>query len=329
MPLYVPVYKKMTYSDSVLIRRTLPGKGNLVVKENDDVVPFNKIARVKVSKEYILLDPKIKLTKGNKEGTIIYEGESIGKTGLFKKITAQYNGVIEKKNGKWVFAQEKKDTWVLSGAWGKVEKVVKDESVTIRAQTVDINFVAYAEQSVMGELVVFPNPTELLDMEYLEKFSGSTLNKVIYIGHHIRKPLIEKAKSLGIGMLIGGSIDYEVFNYARSFGMPVAVTTGFGKYETPRFIFDFLKTVSNRHVLIDGNRGVLQIPMPKENYFKKSDATGSIRMVQKGLQVLVLEKNHFGQTAIVEGVQDNDVRVKLDKSEEVLHVKVPNIFALI
>lgn len=329
MAVYILVYKKMKYSKQVLIERALPVKGDLVVKRGDIVVPFTKIGRSKVSKESFNLSSKIRLGSKKKEGTFVYKGDQIGKIGLLKKIIAPYNGILEKINNTWYLAQEKRDSWILSGVWGTVKDVIPSHSVKIMTQSVDINFVAYTPDFVMGELIVFPNPSDLLDIEYLNNFSNSRQNKIIYIGHHIRKKIIDTALELNIGCIIGGSITKANFNYAKKNKLPIAITTGFGFLKTPPFIFDFLKTISNRHVFVDGNVGILQIPMPVENTFKKDSMAHSLREVRAGLSVLVLENDYFGSTGVVENVQDSNIYVKLDKSGKRVSVQVPNIFALI
>ncbi len=326
--MHIPIYSKLKYSTEVLIERRLPEQGMLVVKEGDPVLPFTKIGKSKVSREFITLDPKIRLTKKAAAGDLLYKGEQMGKIGLLKSFVAPYNGYVEHNNNKLVFSQEKRDIWILSGAWGTVERIEPAMSVFIKTQTVDLDFVMHTSQNVMGELVVFPNPSELLDMEYLEKFPSSGLNKVIYVGHHIRKPVVEKAIELRMGAVFGGSIDKNAYNLARLQKLPLAIMTGFGHLETPMYVFEFLKTISNRHVLFDGVAGKLQIPMPPENAFKKDPVTNTLREVKIGLKVILMEKYHFGDTGFIEDVQSETIYVKLDKSGETVQVRIPNIFAL-
>jgi hypothetical protein len=328
MDLYIPVYKKMKYSNNVLLERALPQKGELVVKEGDQVVPFTKIGHSKISKESFKLDPKIKLVNDIKDNAFVYEGEKIGRVG-FKKVLAPYNGFITRVKGSYYFNQEKKDTWVLSGVWGTVSEVVGNISTKIKSQTVDINFVAYSPKILMGELIVFPNPNELLDIEYLQNFSSSVRDKIIYIGHHVREEVYLKAVELGVGGLVAGSIDRPLYSYSKSQSTAVCITTGFGTYTTPQHIFDFLKTISNRHVFLDGSKGYLRVPMPPENSFEETKSKSSLRYVKPGLSVLIFDKQHFGQTGVVEKVQEDIIYVKLNKSQDLVQTKVPNIFALI
>jgi hypothetical protein len=328
MSLYIPVLKKMKYSDQMTIDRVLPASGELVVKKGDKVVPFTKVGRTKLSKEYFELPDKIKLGENSDENSFVYENEKIGKVG-FKSILAPYNGFISYINDKPHFFQEKKDVWLLSGAWGQVSEVLSGTSATIQTQTVDINFIAYTQKYLMGELIVFPNPNELLDIEYMKNFSNNVQDKIIYVGHHIRKEVYDMAVELKVGGIVGGSIEKSLYSYAKNQSTAVAITTGFGNYSTPVHIFEFLKTISNRHVFFDGENGYLRVPVPSDNRFTVSATNSSLRVVKKGLSVLIFDKKNFGLTGDVEDVQGTKVYVKLNKSGETVDTEVPNLFALI
>jgi preprotein translocase subunit YajC len=330
MALYIPIYRKLKYSEDIILTRSLPARGDLVVKQSEPVVPFTKIGRAKVSKERWKLEDGVRLARGIEDNSLIYQGEVVGRKFL-RKFKAPYSGTIKKQDDGYYLYQEERDVWILSGLWGTIESVTEARNVNIKTQSVDVNFVAFTPQEVMGELIVFPNPSELLDIEYLQNFAKNTLNKVIYVGNHIRKQVVDKAIELKVTALIGGSIDWQVFKHAQHHGLPVALTTGFGKLETPEFIFNFLKSVSNRHVFVDGKAGLLRVPMPPDtDTFNNYRAEGSaLREVKKGLIVIIYERDYFGMTGIVEDVQNEVIHVKLDKSSETVLVQIPNIFALI
>lgn len=328
MTLYIPVYKKMKYSSKVEVERSLLVKGEFVVKEDSEVVPFTKLGHCKVSKTKLVLDPKLKLDSKLGVDSFVYKGEKLGRIG-FKKYEAPYNGYLTMNGSNYIFNEEKQDTWLLSGMWGRVSEVIGNIAVKIETQTVDINFVAYTDKELMGELIVFPNPKEGLDLEYLEKFATNVKDKIIYVGHNLREEVYNKAISLGVGGIVAGSVDLRLYSYAKSQKTALGITTGFGKYETPQYIFDFLKTISNRHVFMDGSKGYLRVPIPQENNFAEAETDDTLREVVPGLSVLVFDRLHFGQTGEVDHVQDEIIYVKLNKSEETVEVKIPNIFALI
>lgn len=69
MSLYIPVLKKMKYSEGIIVERFLPAKGDIIVKKGDKVVPFSKVGRAKISKERFQLAKNIHISKEKtKEG---------------------------------------------------------------------------------------------------------------------------------------------------------------------------------------------------------------------------------------------------------------------
>lgn len=329
MDLFIPVIKKMKHSKNIDLKRQLPANGDLVIKNGENVVPFTKIGHSKVSKTKILLPKKLKISS-KKVGseTFVYAGEKIGRLGL-RSYKAPYNGYFTVENGSYYFNQEKKDTWVLSGVWGTVKNVEKGSHALITTSLVSFDFRACSSKNVMGELIVFPNPSELLDIKYLENFSNNTRNKIIYVGHHIRPELLEKAINMGVGSIIGGSINYEDFLYAKNNNFTVGIFSGFGKLQTPFHIFEFIKGVSNRHVFVNQSNCELQIPVPLDYEFNQQTLKNSLKKIESGLEVIIFTSTNFGKTGVIESIQNEKIYVKLIESDALEEVAPPNIFALV
>ncbi len=327
MNFYVPIYNNMQYVEKMVISRALPAPGDLVVKKGDTVLPFTKIGRTKISHRSYVLDPKTKINPTKLKDPIVFEGEQIGRLGL-RPVTSPFLGMLEQTDVGYTIKEEKKDFWLLSGVWGVVDKVVQGQSATIKTQAMDVNFVACTKEDVLNELVVFPNPSELLDLEYLKSFARSVAGKVVYVGDYIRSEVVEKAIDQKVGALIGGSVDKKVFNFAKANRLPLGITTGFGNLKTHPDVFEFLKGVTNRHVFFSGKAGHLRIPVPAENNYTVKNLRVSIVPLSIGLKVLVLEKDAFCQFGVVDHLQDETIYVKLNQSEDVIEVKMPNILAL-
>lgn len=327
MKLYIPTLKRVNYISNTIIQRELPKKGNLVVKVGDKVVPFTKIGRTKLSKHSIRLPKNIKIASGLLKHEIIYKGDKIGRVG-FKKQLAPYNGSLIATNNEYVFLEEEHDFWVLSGLWGVVEKVSDNQVVSIKTQTINLPFAYFSGSLTMGELVVFPNPSELLDVSYLEHFSKNTESKVIYVGDFLRKPLLDKAIELGITTLISGSTTIDIASYAKKHNINIALFSGFGELKTPTFMFNLLKDISSRHVFLSDKLKILQIPVP-EDYKLDVPALSSLMEVQPEMEVYILDKAYFGQIGKIDRVQDRDIYVKLSSVDKVVVISSANLFALI
>lgn len=327
MSIYIPTLKKVNYIGKTTVQRNLPKKGDLVVKVGDKVVPFTKIGRTKLSKKSIPLPKKLKISSNILKQEIIYKGDKIGRLG-FKKYLAPYNGtIIDTKNGL-EFIEEEHDFWVLSGVWGDVKDISDNKSVSITTQTINVPFAYYSGDFTMGELVVFPNPSELLDISYLEHFSKNTESKLIYVGDFLRKTLLDKAISLGITTLIAGSTTIEIASYAKKNNINIALFSGFGELKTPEFIFNLLNDISNRHVFLYDKLKILQVPVP-EDFDPDIPTLSTLVEAQPGMEVYILATAYFGQVGKIDRVQDTDIYVKLSSVDKVVVVSSANLFALV
>ncbi|KKU56224.1 MAG: hypothetical protein UX79_C0035G0003 [candidate division WWE3 bacterium GW2011_GWB1_47_11] len=218
---------------------------------------------------------------------------------------------------------------LLSGVWGLVERVTEKRAVLLKTQVLDLPFVACTQQACSGELLVFPNPSELLEMQYLEKFAKNVHDKIIYIGDFINAPVFDRAVALGVAGLVGGGIDKQTFALAQKSSVFVGVFGGFGKIPTPGVVFEVLKEVPNRYVFVQGQRRLLRVPVP--NGHRNAQPPTPQKLVKElavGDLVQVFDLAHFGFTGKVESVQGDTICVILDKSKSLVCVKVPNIIGL-
>ncbi len=328
--MFVPIIKKITKSNDVLIERVLPRKGELDAVIGTSVEPFAKLGITKVTYGKLPIASSLKIVKGKSVGTYFYTGDIVGKVGK-KKVVAPFDGYLEQMPNGFVFRQEERDFWLLSGVWGVVHDVVDGHSVLLKTQIIDIHLSVSTEISYAGELIVFPNPSELLEMQYLEKFSKDSFGKVIYVGHHINTDVVTKAAELGVAGLLAGSVDREAVALAKRYNIFLGAISGFGSIPTPEYIFEFLKDISNRYVFFQGGRGILRIPVSKpftEKEVKSNTYSGQLRKLKKGLKVQILEDPHFCWVGEVSSVQEDGVYVILDEVQDPVKVKIPNILAL-
>src|SRR3989304_5883384 len=163
--MYAPILKRIKYLDNVLVERALPVKGFTSVKEGDVVEPFTKLGMAKVSFSKIMLPDKIKMTREFSNKMFITTKKEIGRVG-FKKVLAPFDGYLTKENGVFIFQEETRDYWLLSGVWGQVVSVVKDNSVLVRTQVIGRNAARGRKVSVRGRRRVLPTPPDTLEMHY-------------------------------------------------------------------------------------------------------------------------------------------------------------------
>lgn len=324
MKILVPRVNKLIYARDVYMERPLPLKGTINVKEGDTVEPITKIGMTKISTAISHIPSNLSFAKGKFESGFVYTGEKIGRSGL-KKVIAPFDGYISKVDKNYVLTQEPKEYWVLSGVWGQVIKRAENISVLIKTQCIDVKLSVCTHKYISGELIVFPNPSNLLQMQYLENFSKDVFGKIIYLGEFAPYDAVVRAADLGVGAVIAGGADKITFEYAKSKNMILGLINGFGNLETPQYVFDVIKEVANRYVFVLGQSNTLRIPVPSFN--KESPATELVELVE-GLRVQVFQKPYYGQSGAISSVQGSAVYVNLNDANEPIQFLLSNILAV-
>lgn len=331
MTFYIPVLKKISYSNPAYIERVLPKDGEIMVKEGDSVDPITKLGLTKVSYSKMEIGEKLDITKGKTEDGYFYKGERIGRVG-FKYIEAPFNGYLSKEGEKYVFNQEDRDYRLMAGVWGSVNGVVKTRSTLIKTQMVDIPYVYGAGKSTAGELVVFPNPSEMLELQYLQHYTKGAQGKIIYIGGYASPEFLEEAVRLQVRAVIAGGADKSSFKFAKENNIYLAGLNGFGNLKVTNIVYDFLKEISSRYVFIDGYRNLIRIPVAEDYKFEhKAEHDGkynNLRRLEEGLKVQVFVKPYFGWFGEVKSIQESKVYVKLNNAGEEISVTPPNLLAV-
>jgi len=340
--MYAPVLKRIKYLDNVLIERALPVKGFTSVRDGDTVEPFTKLGMAKVSFSKIFLPERIKLGQEFSNKMFITAKKEVGRVG-FRRVLAPFDGYLTKENGRFVFQEEPRDYWLLSGVWGQVVSVVKDKSVLVKTRVIDVKMVACTNQNVSGELIVFPNPSDTLEMHYLEKFSRDVHGKIIYVGDFAAKRLVKRAIELGVSGILAGGADKETFDLAKQNSLFLGIFTGYGSEYISNAIFEVLKSVFNRYVFLYGEEMILRIPdaisstnpsidsvakvrkvveKPKKSVPKESPKV--FKEVQKGEKVLVVQYPYLGWEGIIDSVDERSILVKFDNKKDLIQVFLPN-----
>lgn len=330
--MYIPIYKKIYFSPEAFIERTLPRPGEILVKENESVSPVSRLGITKVSYSAMPIDGSLKLAKGKTEDGYFYKGERLGRVGL-KYVVAPFNGYLSREKVGYIFKQEDRDYRLMAGVWGKVQGVVKERSTLIKTQFVDIPFTFCTPGMVSGELVVFPNPTEILELQYLEHFTKGAEDKVIYVGGYASEAFLEAALNKGVSAVVAGGADKASYKFAEKHKMFLGGFNGFGYLPVVDFVYDFLKDVSSRYVFVDGSRGLLRIPVPVDFTATtiRSETNTKYKhliKVEPGLKVQVFVKPYVGWFGEIEEVQDYLIYVKLYNTEEKIEVSIPNVLAV-
>jgi hypothetical protein len=351
--MFAPLLKKLVEKNETYIERCLPVPGNLFVKEGDPVRPFDRLGECVFSQKQAVYQKDLKPFKLKNSSQFYYKGSNLGKIGK-TAITTPFNGSLTKKDDSYVFNAADDRYILLSGVWGTVHKVTENRAVLIKTQTRDLLLSASTQVSISGELVVFPNPMEILEKFYLESFSKSNEGKIVYVGHFADMEVVKRAVEMGAAAILAGSAYKETFNYAKSKRLGFGLISGFGKLETPEPIYKLLSIIAYRYVFLDGEKNVLRIPhsmddmvIAEENKKKKEnkkivkkaktakkelvtsvapDITISkpplIREVVKGIDVVCLQAPNFGKIGTVDSVTQSSIFVKFGSEKAVVEIRL-------
>ncbi|MFZ5425265.1 MAG: hypothetical protein ACOZAO_05710 [Patescibacteria group bacterium] len=330
MSLRLLVARKAAYSNNIYIERTLPSSGDIVAKIGVSVEPFTKLGMTKISYGVMPVPNGLQFKKDKNIGSYFYNGEVIG-TSSSGNLIAPFDGYLVSEKDKLVFRQDQRDYWLLSGVWGEVAGIVDKKSILLKTQTLDLHLAACTDNSFAGELIVFPNPSPILEMQYLEKFTKNVFGKIIYTGNYASINLLKKAISMGVGGVLAGGADKYGFDLAKKSNLFLGVFSGHGNIPTPPFIFNALKDISNRFIFVQGERELIRVPVPQKfdvNLVRKNKPRTFLKVPKKGMIVQVFEKPYFGWVGTIEDVQKEKIYVKLDDAEKVIEVTFPNLISL-
>lgn len=325
--IYIPLVKKVVYRDSVLVERILPKEGVINVKVGDKVDPSDKLGTCRVIYDVVKLGKKFRTIK-KVNGSVYQEGELVGYVGK-EKFEAPFSGLLSKDKNEYAFVSEERDYWLLPGVWGEVIDIVENRSVLLKTQTLDLHLPFGTQDYCAGELVVFPNPSEILSEHYFGNYVKSAMGKIIYVGHVLTINLIQKANEIGVGALLCGSASKEVFDYAVKNKICLGILNGLGSAETPEYIFNLMNQITNRYVFFQGEKNILRIPVPVENEFYSFAQPKPLwSLVKKDLVVQVLVAEHFCKIGKVDRVTKSGIFVELLNDGEVIQIMPPNLIAI-
>ncbi len=346
----VPVIRRVKEKNNCYIERVFPVDGVLSVKVGDFVRPFEHLGECRFSQNEMVLPNNFKPSNFKNNKKYYYSGSLIGKS-KSEKIYASYDGnLILREDKTYVFSESEKKYILLSGVWGKVKSIFDKKSVLLETKTKDILFCSCTDVQVSGELVVFPNPTDVLKKSYLENFAKGINGKIIYIGHFVGLDIVERAIELGASALIAGSVNREVYDFAKNKGFALGIFSGFGKMKTPDNVYKFLSSVPYRFVFFEGDKNILRIPVEIENPVLKMEGNTNsievsklevtstekveyleedkdlIRNIDVGTNVQVLQNPYFGWVGVVDRVSESSIFVRFGLDKNSVEIRMPNFF---
>lgn len=334
----VPVVRKIIDNKKCYIERVFPVEGLWEVKIGDFVEPFSRLGSCVFSQNKMVLPPDFKPHDIKSTEKFFYVDTLLGKIKK-EKIFAPYDGTLKKLGDKkFIYEENPRKYFLLSGVWGTVKSLHGKTSALIETQSKDICFSFSTEFHSSGELVVFPNPSDILKKSYLENFVRGVKGKIIYIGNYVGLEVVKRAYELGAVAVIAGSSHTDSFDFAKKNGFSFGVFSGFGNIRTYEEIYKYLSSVSYRYVFFEGAKNILRIPVREED-LKKSDKEKKItesgnfkpdyvKNIEPGMKVQTLQKPYFGWFGVVDRVSESSIFVRFGSDERTVEIRLPNFLII-
>lgn len=323
-----PVIRKITQKEGCLVERVLPVEGVISVETGATVEPFNHLGECKFSQNKLGFPKGFKPNNFKTNKRFYYSGCLLGKIGR-EKIIAPFDGNMEiDSRKKYIYSENEKKYPLLAGVWGVVKSIHQNKSVLLQTQVKDLLLAASTDVQASGELVVFPNPTDILKRSYLENFAKGIKGKVIYIGHFVGIDVLQKAYDMQASAVLSGSAHKDALDFAREKNFAFGLISGFGNIKTPESVYKFLSSISYRYVFFDGDQNILRIPVKPEDISKVEGLVPLIKQVEAGMMVQVFQDPYFGWIGTVDRTHESSIFVKFGIEKNSVEVKVPNFLII-
>jgi len=340
--------------------RTLPLKGEVMVKVGDKVTSEQYVARTELPNEVqsinianlLSIEPvDIHSYMLKKEGEAIKQGEAIAENKpmfgikLFQKtIPSPIDGTIENIStitGQVLLRMPPRHVELSAYLSGTVTEIEDGFGVTIQNQATYIQGIFGIGGEQNGELLVLgDSPSEhLTDKMITPDMKG----KIIVGGSYVDGPTLKKANELGISGIIVGGIDAEVIKDWLGYEIGVAITgdedvtttliitEGFGKIPMAQRTYELLKKSHSQKASITGRTqiraGVMRpeviIPLAEgaDNMVKDTDVS-DISGIVIGNTVRIIREPHFGELGEITSLPSELVNIETEAKVRVLEVKL-------
>lgn len=325
----IPVFKSIQFYKKFLIERSLPSKGKIMSVEGTLTKPWDRLGFCRTSNKEIIIPKDYKIQSKFFKKNFVKSGELIGK----KKnnyLFSTFDGFIQNRGHTNVVISYPQDVFKVSGVFGKINNVASSNSVLIETTGYEIKFVATSTSSTEGQLIVLPNPSEILQVEFLNKYVKEGIGSIIYIGDYLRLEVLNRAMEIGCSGVICGSCDREVLEYAKENNFFVGIFSGFGRIPTHSKTYKLLKLKDKQYSIVQEDSESIFVSVNPddeiESIFELSSQ--SFVTVSKGSQCIVVDYPYYGWEGEVTDLSDSQVVVRLVGNGEVIKTNNFGIIAL-
>lgn len=270
-----------------MVRRELPGKGQILVQVGQEVSSHEILGRSEVSAGFRSINLAQALSVPPKKvqdylqcriGQTIYKGELLAfkKGSLFsspKIVTAPTDGILElvdtsSGEAKITFLPHQME--LPAAVFGIVEAVDNDHgAVLIKTQVTQIYGLFGSGKVREGNLRVLGGRGDLISKI---RITPDLTNQILIGGGLIFTSAISQAVMVGAVGLITGGINSKDFKsifggrltyppkFGTDIGIGILICEGFGSIPIGEDIFEVIRTYDGQFAILEGNRARLSIP---------------------------------------------------------------------
>jgi transcription antitermination factor NusG len=353
---YTPGLKVTEYT-TIIRRRLLPIKGEVIVSKGDRVKPDDVVARtflpgpvapLNVANILGILPEDVPSCMIKKTGDKVKKGETIAISksffGLFKSYArSKQDGFIENISnvtGQVMIRGEPMPVEVKAYLEGEVEELIPEEGVVIKTNAAFVQGIFGIGGETHGILTMACSKAD----ERLEqdKVLPDHKGEIIVGGSFVNYEAIKKAVSIGVrGIVVGGIDDRDLRRFmgydlgvaitgSEELGITLIITEGFGEIKMAQKTFELLKRHQGKEVCINGatqiRAGVIRpeviIPLDKKTSLAKEGKKITMSGLEVGSPVRVIRQPYFGKLGVVTSLPPSLQRLESGAKARVVEVKL-------
>lgn len=319
---------KQVKSDSIVASTEIPGNVQMI----------NMVNKLNIDPKLVLDCMLVDINEHVKKGQLIAKNK--GLFGLFKtEVTSPIDGQIiniSKVTGQVVISEKPLPIEVDAYIPGEVNKIYKDEGVTINSQGTFIQGIIGIGGEKKGIInVLVDKPDQILDLSLID---SNLKNSIIVCGSYINYEIYQKAKDCGVKGIICGGVDYNTISDILGYSLGVAITgtedtttliitEGFGSINMASKTFNLLKDNDGKRASINGatqiRAGVLrpEIFIKSEDNIKSKDFSEDDLVISEGSTVRIIREPYFGNLGKIVSLPFELVKMKSETKVRVAEVE--------
>lgn len=330
------VKRQIFYALRVFLEKTLPKRGEILVRTGEAVKPFTVLGHTYLS----LFKKRWPLRKGSLvvvgDGAAVAAGEVLAKKSSLMQqelIKSSLSGTarVYEEEGFIEVSSSPERFNLISGIEAKVVKILPRLSVLLQTQATVLQGVWASGPEVVGEL-------SFLDLEEniarTKDLTPEDTGKIVVFPNFVTLGVLQKAKALGLAGLVCAGVEKNSVGEM----LPVLTTEGFGPGRMPEKTIRSLKNMGLKTAVISPPRRQLIVPGYQEEDSPLVVSRSEKRELKIGDRVQVLSWPYFPEEGIVNsvfeeiefesGIKAPGVVVKRIKNSEEVKIPINNILIL-